>query len=186
MSLDPNWHTVRIYSPHESSGGLLLPGALRTAPDLAKGQGLIFETVKLLTQPNEPPHSCHLQLLDGPITVVPCRAKTRSLHPRRSYFAPIRCRFENRPESERHMVEAPGTAPGSEWFITTAIYRHSRSKPAGSIYAYKRAKKRLRCRQIMTWRQSGGGLGRFFVFAAVLPGRHANEHRRGIQQEREA
>jgi len=24
------------------------------------------------------------------------------------------------------MVEAPGTAPGSEWFITTAIYRHSR------------------------------------------------------------
>ena len=24
------------------------------------------------------------------------------------------------------MVEAPGTAPGSEWFIPTAIYRHSR------------------------------------------------------------
>jgi len=23
-------------------------------------------------------------------------------------------------------VEAPGTAPGSEWFITTAIYFHSR------------------------------------------------------------
>ena len=23
------------------------------------------------------------------------------------------------------MVEAPGTAPGSEWFITMTIYRHS-------------------------------------------------------------
>jgi len=28
------------------------------------------------------------------------------------------------------MVEAPGTAPGSEWFITTAVYRHSRLAPA--------------------------------------------------------
>ena len=27
-------------------------------------------------------------------------------------------------------MEAPGTAPGSEWFITTAIYRHSRINPA--------------------------------------------------------
>src|ERR1700727_2116199 len=26
----------------------------------------------------------------------------------------------------RAWVEAPGTAPGSEWFITTAIYFHSR------------------------------------------------------------
>ena len=24
------------------------------------------------------------------------------------------------------MVEAPGTAPGSEWLITKAVYRHSR------------------------------------------------------------
>jgi len=29
------------------------------------------------------------------------------------------------------MVEAPGTAPGSEWFITTAVYRHSRQ--AGTL-----------------------------------------------------
>ena len=28
------------------------------------------------------------------------------------------------------MVEAPGTAPGSDRFITTAIYRHSRLAPA--------------------------------------------------------
>jgi hypothetical protein len=26
----------------------------------------------------------------------------------------------------RALVEAPGTAPGSEWFITAAIYFHSR------------------------------------------------------------
>lgn len=26
------------------------------------------------------------------------------------------------------MVEAPGTAPGSEWFITMSIYRHSETK----------------------------------------------------------
>jgi hypothetical protein len=29
------------------------------------------------------------------------------------------------------MVEAPGTAPGSEWFIAAAIYRHSRQ--AGTV-----------------------------------------------------
>jgi hypothetical protein len=31
------------------------------------------------------------------------------------------------------MVEAPGTAPGSEWFIPTAIYRHSRQAGATNI-----------------------------------------------------
>jgi len=30
-------------------------------------------------------------------------------------------------------VEAPGTAPGSDRFITTAIYRHSRLAPAARI-----------------------------------------------------
>ena len=33
------------------------------------------------------------------------------------------------------MVEAPGTAPGSEWFITTAIYRHSRQAGSPNIGA---------------------------------------------------
>src|SRR6266849_2127144 len=31
------------------------------------------------------------------------------------------------------MVEAPGTAPGSEWFIATAIYRHSRQAGTANI-----------------------------------------------------
>ncbi len=57
----------------------------------------------------------------SPITAEPYREKARPLRPRRSYFAP----------AEAHLkgwawVEAPGTAPGSEWFIATAIYFHSR------------------------------------------------------------
>jgi hypothetical protein len=31
------------------------------------------------------------------------------------------------------LVEAPGTAPGSEWFITKAVYRHIRLAPALNI-----------------------------------------------------
>src|SRR5215813_7536868 len=60
----------------------------------------------------------------GPISAVPCRAKARPLRPRRSYFAPAEtC-------ARRALVEAPGTAPGSDRFIATAIYRHSRVAPA--------------------------------------------------------
>jgi len=33
------------------------------------------------------------------------------------------------------MVEAPGTAPGSEWFIAAAIYRHSRQAGTSNIRA---------------------------------------------------
>ena len=32
--------------------------------------------------------------------------------------------------SERPLVEAPGTAPGSAGFISMAVYRHSRIAPA--------------------------------------------------------
>jgi hypothetical protein len=35
------------------------------------------------------------------------------------------------------MVEAPGTAPGSEWFIAAAVYRHSR--PRDRHPQYKRS-----------------------------------------------
>ena len=34
--------------------------------------------------------------------------------------------------SQLFLVEAPGTAPGSEWFIAQAIYRHSRQ--ADTLY----------------------------------------------------
>jgi hypothetical protein len=60
---------------------------------------------------------------NGPITAEPCRAKTHPLRPRRSYFAPI-----GSARGGEEMVEAPGTAPGSDGFITMAIYRHSRCR----------------------------------------------------------
>jgi len=39
------------------------------------------------------------------------------------------------------LVEAPGTAPGSEWFITTAIYRHSRQAGVTNIGPQDRREK---------------------------------------------
>ncbi len=43
---------------------------------------------------------------------------------------------------ERDLVEAPGTAPGSEWFITTCVYCHSWLAPTDRIYACRNGKKR--------------------------------------------
>ncbi len=40
------------------------------------------------------------------------------------------------------MVEAPGTAPGSEWLITESIYRRSRTNPAPLTYGVPQQKKR--------------------------------------------
>jgi hypothetical protein len=42
------------------------------------------------------------------------------------------------------LVEAPGTAPGSEWFIPTAIYRHSRQAGALNIGGNGRRRKSRR------------------------------------------
>src|SRR5580700_10338916 len=109
----------------------------RTPPDAAKTPGLQIGISNRVTRPEQPEHSCRLQLWIGPITVVPCRAKVRPLRPRRSYFAPT----ETWPICSgsafvQAWVEAPGTAPGSERFITTAIYRHIRLAPApGNIGA---------------------------------------------------
>src|ERR1700742_814704 len=61
----------------------------------------------------------------SPITAEQYREKARPLRPRRSYFAPAKTRDPRRGVL-RALVEAPGTAPGSEWFIATAIYFHSR------------------------------------------------------------
>src|SRR3984957_16277410 len=100
---------------------LLLPGA--SGPRLAElnPPGLQTWFFKPLTRPEQPEHSCRLQLLHSPITAEPYREKTRPLRPRRSCFAPTEAR-----ERWRAWVEAPGAAPGSEWFIATAIYFHSR------------------------------------------------------------
>src|SRR5690348_14149366 len=58
----------------------------------------------------------------SPITAEQYREKARPLRPRRSCFAPA----ETHDGGRWVLVEAPGTAPGSEWFISTAVYFHSR------------------------------------------------------------
>jgi len=100
---------------------LLLPGASEPRPAELNPPGLQTWFFKPLTRPEQPEHSCRLQLLHSPITAEPYREKTRPLRPRRSWFAPAETRH-----SRGASVEAPGTAPGSEWFIATAIYFHSR------------------------------------------------------------
>ena len=90
----------------------------RTPPDAAKTSGLQIGLSNRLRGLSNRSIVVVGNYCSGPITVEPCRAKARPLRPRRSYFAPI-------------MVEAPGTAPGSEWFIATAIYCHSRQ--AGTL-----------------------------------------------------
>ena len=121
---------------------------LRTPPDVATRQGLksVFQTAlrglshrSIVVVGNY----CY-----GPITAEPYRAKARPLHPRRSYFAPITgprfvvARSVGAPDrgltrlrSREPVVEAPGTAPGSDRFIPTAIYRHSRQAGIGNIGA---------------------------------------------------
>src|SRR5712691_2819822 len=83
--------------------------------------GLQTWSFKPLTRPEQPEHSCRLQLLHSPITAEPYREKTRPLRPRRSCFAPAETRA-----CGWALVEAPGAAPGSEWFIAAALYFHSR------------------------------------------------------------
>ena len=49
---------------------------------------------------------------------------------------------------QRHVVEAPGTAPGSEKLIPPAVYRHSRTSRQAEYRKAERQKKGLRA----TWR----------------------------------
>src|SRR5918999_4781471 len=67
---------------------LLLPGA--SEPRLAELNplGLQIGLSNCVTQPEQPEHSCRLQLLHSPITAEQYREKTRPLRPRRSWFAP--------------------------------------------------------------------------------------------------
>src|ERR1700726_4158587 len=110
---------------------------LRTPPDAAKTPGLQIGLSSCLRSQSNRSIVVVGNYEDGPITAEPCRAKARPLRPRRSCFAPA--------EAQRQMrmllwarVEAPGTAPGSERFITTAIYRHIRLAPAPPNIGAKR------------------------------------------------
>src|SRR5271157_1258117 len=93
---------------------------LRTPPDAAKTSGLQIGLSDCLRSQSNRSIVVVRNYEFGPITAEPCRAKDRPLRPRRSYFDPI-------------LVESPGTAPGSERFIPTAVYRHIRLAPAEGI-----------------------------------------------------
>src|SRR5436305_14955396 len=109
---------------------LLLPGASEPRLTELNPLGLQNGLSNCVTQPEQPEHSCRLQLLHSPITAELYREKTRPLRPRRSCFAPAETR---QARLVRVLVEAPGTAPGSEWFIATAIYFHSRRTGSPNI-----------------------------------------------------
>src|ERR1700692_3424589 len=71
---------------------LLLPGASEPRLTELNPSGLQTWFFKPLTRPEQPEHSCRLQLLHSPITAEPYREKTRPLRPRRSCFAPAETR----------------------------------------------------------------------------------------------
>ena len=97
---------------------------LRTPPEGANPQDLISVTGTALRGDSHRSIVVIRNYRFGPITAEPCRAKAHPLHPRRSYFAPAGAR------AWWALVEAPGTAPGSERLITVTIYRHSRRETA--------------------------------------------------------
>src|SRR6202162_6688257 len=87
---------------------LLLPGASEPRLTELNPSGLQTWSFKPLTRPEQPEHSCRLQLLHSPMTAEPYREKTRPLRPRRSCFAPAETRA-----MRRAWGEAPGAAPGA-------------------------------------------------------------------------
>src|SRR5258706_5864129 len=84
--------TFAEYAPGKLKWRLLLPGD--SEPRLAELNPLGLQTwfFKPLTRPEQPEHSCRLQLLHSPITAEQYREKTRPLRPRRSCFAPAETR----------------------------------------------------------------------------------------------
>jgi len=89
-----------------------LPGASEPRlPELIPS-GLQDRYFKPLTRPEQPEHSCHWQLWIGPSR----RYHTGQKHVLYALVDPV----------SAPLVEPPGTAPGSDRFITTPVYRHSR------------------------------------------------------------
>jgi hypothetical protein len=79
----------------------------------------------------EPPQRCcHLQLLFWSDIGGTMPSKNKPFTPSSILFRPHTCRQIC---AWRHVVEAPGTAPGSEWLIATVIYRHSQNELTGYI-----------------------------------------------------
>jgi len=113
---------------------LLLPGA--SEPRLTvRTIRSSSEAVALLRRRDVLPHSCHLQLLRWPDNGGYHAERKHSLY---ALVDPVS------PPSKTIvigsvrllLVEAPGTAPGSDRFITQAIYRHSRLPDRTNIWSF--------------------------------------------------
>src|SRR5947208_5476983 len=76
----------------EEKWRLLLPGASEPRQTELNPSGLQTWFFKPLTRPEQPEHSCRLQLLHSPITAEQYREKASPLRPRRSCFAPAETR----------------------------------------------------------------------------------------------
>ena len=121
---------------------LLLPGASEPRLTELNPLGLQTWSFKPLTRPEQPEHSCRLQLVLWPDNGGTMPGKRASFTPSSILFRPRSGsrRGNQQPAvclmpvaalgADLELVEAPGTAPGSDGFITTAIYRHSRVAPA--------------------------------------------------------
>src|SRR3954466_9892154 len=80
-----------------------------------------------LTRPPQPEQSCRWQLLHWP-------DNGGTMPSKRPSFTPSSILFRPRQSPARWvLVEAPGTAPGSDGFIPTLVYRHSRLATAPRI-----------------------------------------------------
>src|SRR5947208_14584578 len=74
---------------------LLLPGASEPRLTELNPLGLQNGLSNCVTQPEQPEHSCRLQLLHSPITAEQYREKASPLRPRRSCFAPAEARISH-------------------------------------------------------------------------------------------
>jgi mRNA interferase RelE/StbE len=95
-------------------------------------QDFKYRYYKPLTRPALPEHSCRWQLWIGPLR----RSHLGQKHVLYALVDPVSAPSATHQSLQVHgsrrdcpselMVEPPGTAPGSDRFITTPVYRHSR------------------------------------------------------------
>src|SRR6202011_1862397 len=132
--------TAPVRKLAKSKVGASVARCPRTPPDAAKTPGLQIGLSNRVTRPEQPEHSCRLQLLPWPDNGGTMPSKSSPFTPSSILFRPriqrteTRCRITDKPfcsltSDVRPLVEAPGTAPGSAGFITMAVYRHSRIAP---------------------------------------------------------
>src|SRR3954451_24533442 len=111
----------------DRSGGFCCQVPPNPAWTLLRRPGLQAWVFKPLTRPEQPEHSCHSQLHNWPDNGGTMPSKSPSFTPSSILFRP------RQNPGDWAWVEAPGTAPGSERFIATAVYRHIRLAPAHRI-----------------------------------------------------